>query len=80
MNIEPDVVGAGVRGGVAVSGASIAALTPNEMASIAAAILTCVYVLAQLITLAPRLIDSSKELVRRWKGKKEENACQSDPD
>lgn len=80
MNIEPDIVGAGVRGGVAVSGASIAALTPNEMASIAAAILTCVYVLAQLITLAPRLIDSSKELVRRWRGKKEKNVCQSDPD
>lgn len=80
MNIEPDVVGAGVRGGVAVSGASIAALTPNEMASIAAAVLTCVYVLAQLITLAPRLIDSTKELVRRWKGKKEENVCRSDPD
>lgn len=80
MNIEPDVVGAGVRGGVAVSGASIAALTPNEMASIAAAVLTCVYVLAQLITLAPRLIDSTKELVRRWKGKQEENVCRSDPD
>lgn len=80
MNIEPDVVGAGVRGGVAVSGASIAALTPNEMVSIAAAVLTCVYVLAQLITLAPRLIDSTKELVRRWKGKQEENVCQSDPD
>lgn len=80
MNIEPDVVGAGVRGGVAVSGASIAALTPNEMASIAAAVLTCVYVLAQLITLTPRLIDSTKELVRRWKGEKEENVCRSDPD
>lgn len=76
MNIEPDVVGAGVRGGVAVSGASIAALSPNEMASMAAALLTCIYVIAQLVTLTPRLLDSLRELSRRWAAPKEAG-CQS---
>lgn len=78
MNVEPELIQTGIRGGIAVSGATFATMTPNEIASITAAVLTCVYVLTQLVTLLPKLLDSIKDLKRRWSGK--ENVCPSDPE
>lgn len=56
-----------VKSAVVIGGTTASVMSPNEMASMAAAILTAVFVVAQLITLMPRMLDSLRELrTRLW--------------
>lgn len=66
MALEP--TSEAVRGSLAVAGAATSVMSPNELASLVAAVLTAVFVTAQLITLAPKLLDSIAELKRRLRG------------
>lgn len=64
--MQLDATSEAVKGTVVIAGASASVLSPNEMASLAAAVLTAVYVVAQLVTLLPKMLDSLKELRRRF--------------
>ncbi|UGL61461.1 hypothetical protein [Pseudomonas phage phipa2] len=55
------------KGTLAITGVGIAVYSPYEIASLCAAVLTALYVGAQLITLLPKMLDSIAELRRRFK-------------
>lgn len=69
--MEPEVAQAAARGGVAVTGATFATMSPNEIVSLIAGALTAIYVVAQLITLTPKMLDAIAELRRRMGGSDE---------
>lgn len=64
--MQLDTTSEAIKGTVVIAGASASVMSPNEMASLAAAVLTAVFVVAQLVTLLPKMLDSIKELRRRW--------------
>ena len=57
-----------VKGTVVIAGTTASVMTPNEIASFAAAVLTATYVVAQLITLLPKMLDSIQNLRTRIRG------------
>lgn len=63
--MQLDTTTEAVKGTAVIVGTTASVMTPNEMASLAAAVLTAVFVVAQLITLLPRMLDSLKELRKR---------------
>lgn len=67
--MQLDTTSEAIKGTVVIAGTTASVMTPNEMASLAAAVLTAVFVVAQLITLLPKMLDSLKELRKRFKGK-----------
>lgn len=64
--MQLDTTSEAIKGTVVIAGASASVMSPNEMASLAAAVLTAVFVVAQLVTLLPKMLDSIKELRCRW--------------
>lgn len=64
--MQLDTTSEAIKGTVVIAGTTASVMTPNEMASLAAAVLTAVFVVAQLITLLPRMLDSLKELRKRF--------------
>lgn len=64
--MQLDTTSEAIKGTVVIAGASASVMSPNEMASLAAAVLTALFVVAQLVTLLPKMLDSIKELRRRW--------------
>lgn len=65
--MQLDTTSEAIKGTVVIAGTTASVMTPNEMASLAAAVLTAVFVVAQLITLLPRMLDSLKELRKRFR-------------
>lgn len=65
--MQLDATNEAVKGSVAIAGVTTAAMTPNEIASLAVAVLTAVFVVAQFVTLLPKLLDSITNLKARWK-------------
>lgn len=63
--MQLDTTSEAVKGAVVIGGTTASVMSPNEMASLAAAVLTAVFVVAQLITLLPRMLDSLRELRSR---------------
>lgn len=66
--MQLDTTSEAIKGTAVIAGASASVLSPNEMASLAAAVLTALFVAAQMITLLPRMLDSLKELRKRFSG------------
>lgn len=66
--MQLDTTSEAIKGTVVIAGASASVMSPNEMASLAAAVLTAIFIVAQLVTLLPRMLDSLKELKRRFGG------------
>jgi hypothetical protein len=64
--MQLDTTSEAIKGTVVIAGASASVMSPNEMASLAAAVLTALFVVAQFITLLPRMLDSLKELRKRF--------------
>lgn len=65
--MQLDTTSEAVKGAVVIGGTTASVMSPNEMASMAAAVLTAVFVVAQLITLLPRMLDSLRELRSRMR-------------
>lgn len=66
--MQLDTTSEAIKGTVVIAGASASVMSPNEMASLAAAVLTAIFIMAQLVTLLPRMLDSLQDLKRRFRG------------
>lgn len=55
-----------VKGSVVIAGTTASVMSPNEIASLVAAALTAIYVVAQLVTLLPKMLDSIQNLRARF--------------
>lgn len=66
--MQLDTTSEAIKGAVVIGGTTASVMSPNEMASMAAAVLTAVFVVAQLITLLPRMLDSLREMRSRLSG------------
>lgn len=66
--MQLDTTSEAIKGTVVIAGASASVMSPNEMASLAAAVLTAIFIIAQLVTLLPRMLDSLQDLKRRFRG------------
>lgn len=76
--MQLDTTSEAVKSTVVIAGATASAMSPNELASLAAAVLTALFVVAQMITLLPKMLDSMKELRKRFFGPAQE-ASDDDP-
>jgi hypothetical protein len=66
--MQLDTTSEAVKSTVVIAGATASAMSPNELASLAAAVLTALFVVAQFITLLPKMLDALKELRKRFFG------------
>lgn len=66
--MQLDTTSEAIKGTVVIAGASASVMSPNEMASLAAAVLTAIFIVAQLVTLLPKMLDSLQDLKRRFRG------------
>ena len=66
--MQLDTTSEAIKGTVVIAGTTASVMSPNEIASFVAAILTAIFVVAQLVTLLPRMLDSIKNLRSRFRG------------
>lgn len=64
--MQLDATSEAVKGTVVIAGATTSVMSPNELASFVAAVLTAIFVVAQLVTLLPKMLDSIANLRQRF--------------
>lgn len=66
--MQLDTTSEAIKGTVVIAGTAASVMSPNEIASFVAAVLTATFVVAQLVTLLPKMIDSINNLRSRFGG------------
>jgi len=66
--MQLDTTSEAIKGTVVIAGTTASVMSPNEIASFVAAVLTAIFVVAQLVTLLPKMIDSINNLRSRFGG------------
>lgn len=66
--MQLDTTSEAIKGTVVIAGTTASVMSPNEIASFVAAVLTAIFVVAQLVTLLPKMIDSISNLRSRFGG------------
>lgn len=64
--MQLDATSEAVKGTVVIAGTTASVMSPNEIASLVAAVLTAIFVVAQLVTLLPKMLDSIQNLRSRF--------------
>lgn len=64
--MQLDTTSEALKGTVVIAGTTASVMSPNEIASFVAAVLTAIFVVAQLVTLLPRMLDSIQNLRSRF--------------
>ena len=64
--MQLDTTSEALKGTVVIAGTTASVMSPNEIASFVAAVLTAIFVVAQLVTLLPRMLDSIQNLLSRF--------------
>lgn len=72
--MQLDTTSEAIKGTVVIAGTTASVMSPNEIASFVAAVLTAIFVVAQLVTLLPKMIDSINNLRSRFGGSSSEAA------
>lgn len=75
--MQLDATSEAVKGTVVIAGTTASVMSPNEIASFVAAVLTAIFVVAQLVTLLPKMLDSIQNLRSRLRGRAVEAADES---
>ena len=76
--MQLDATSEAVKGTVVIAGTTASVMSPNEIASFVAAVLTAIFVVAQLVTLLPKMLDSIQNLRTRIRGAPTEAADESE--
>lgn len=76
--MQLDTTSEAIKGTVVIAGTTASVMSPNEIASFVAAVLTAIFVVAQLVTLLPKMIDSINNLRSRFGGTPSEAADESE--
>jgi hypothetical protein len=64
--MQLDATSEAIKGTVVIAGTTASVMSPNELASFIAAVLTAIFVVAQLVTLLPKMLDSIQNLRARF--------------
>jgi hypothetical protein len=67
--MQLDATSEAIKGTVVIAGTTASVMSPNELASFIAAVLTAIFVVAQLVTLLPKMLDSIQNLRARFRSR-----------
>lgn len=77
--MQLDTTSEAIKGTVVIAGTTASVMSPNEIASFIAAVLTAIFVVAQMVTLLPRMLDSIQNLRTRFWGAPAEAQTEDEP-